>query len=336
VPDFALAAREMSAMAGSAARKTDAVDYSVVIPVFNEEEGLPALWERLSAALDKLDGPSEAVFVNDGSKDGTLDGLKRLRASDPRVKIISFSRNFGHQIAISAGMDYSSGRAVVVIDADLQDPPELIPDMIEKWRDGYEVVYAVREKREGESRFKLLTAALFYRVLRRLTNVDIPVDVGDFRLVGRRALDALCGMREHHRFVRGMVSWVGFPQTGVGYQRAPRFAGETKYPLKKMVKFAFDGITSFSWVPLRLASYFGLIAAIISFLVVVWALYVKFILRDAIPGWSSLIVAVMAVASVQFLTLWIVGEYVGRIYDEVRQRPLYIIGEAHGFSDDDR
>jgi dolichol-phosphate mannosyltransferase len=225
-------------------------------------------------------------------------------------------------------IDQALGRAVIVIDADLQDPPELIHEMLAKWREGYEVVYAVRREREGETAFKKLTAAAFYRLIRRLTNVDIPLDTGDYRLIGREALDSLLKMRETHRFIRGMVSWIGYPQTGVSYVRACRLAGETKYPLRKMLSFAMDGVTSFSWIPLRLATYMGVFAAGLSFAMVLWVLYITLATEAAAPGWASLIVVSLFFGGVQLISLGLLGEYVGRVYDEVRQRPLYIVSES--------
>jgi dolichol-phosphate mannosyltransferase len=308
------------------------VGYSIVIPVFNEEAVLPALYERMAGVMETLDSPTELVFINDGSRDRSLEILRSLRDRDPRVKILSFSRNFGHQIAITAGLDYASGEAVVIIDADLQDPPEVIPRLVEKWKEGFEIVYAVREQREGESMFKKSTAALFYRTLRRITNIDIPMDVGDFRLLGGRAVQVLRGMREKHRFVRGMVSWVGFRQTGVKYVRHQRHAGETKYPLKKMLKFAIDGVTAFSVLPLKLASYCGFLGAFISVLYISWVLYLRLVKNITIVGWASLMVAILFLGSVQLITLGILGEYIGRICDEVRHRPLYVLEEAEGFA----
>lgn len=293
---------------------------------------LPRLHERLSQVLDSLDGSSEIVFVNDGSRDRSLEILKDLRRRDARVKLLSFSRNFGHQVAITAGIDHAAGEAIVLIDADLQDPPEVIPDLAAKWREGYEVVYAVRERRRGESVFKRSTAILFYRLLERLTQVDIPVDAGDFRLLGGRAAAAIRSMRERRRFVRGMVSWVGFRQTGVPYVREERAAGRTKYPLRKMIRFAFDGITSFSAVPLKIATWCGFAGALLSLLYLAWVLYLRFVENVTIVGWASLMVAILFLGSAQLLTLGILGEYIARISDEVRDRPLYIVEEAEGFS----
>ena len=304
---------------------------SVIIPIFNEEQVLEALYQRLTGIAAELDVTYEFVFVNDGSRDRSLGLLKSLASRDPHVRILDFSRNFGHQVAITAGMDYAQGEAVVVIDADLQDPPELIARMLEKWREGFDVVYAVREKREGDTLFKRATAALFYRLLKRITNVDIPLDTGDFRLMSRRAIEAMKLFRERNRFVRGLVSWIGFRQTGVHFVRAERYAGETKYPLKKMLRFAVDGIVSFSFIPLQLATIFGFIASAMSFAGILWVIYLRLFTEATITGWASLMVIMLFLGGVQLLTLGIVGEYIGRIYDEVKRRPLYLVQEALGF-----
>lgn len=310
---------------------TPEVVYSIIVPVCNEEEGLARLHDRLSPVLDALDGAAEIVFVNDGSRDRSLEILKDLRRRDPRVKVLSFSRNFGHQLAITAGLDYAAGEASVIMDADLQDPPELIPRLAAKWREGFEVVYAVREQRPGESAFKRATAMLFYRLLRRLTSIDIPMDTGDFRLLGSRAATVLRSMRERHRFVRGMVSWAGFRQTGVSYVREERRTGRTKYPLRKMIHFAVDGITSFSVIPLKMATWCGFAGALGSMIYIGWVLYLRFVENVTIVGWASLMVAVLFLGSIQLLTLGILGEYIARICDEVRERPLYVVEEADGF-----
>lgn len=306
------------------------VELSIVIPIYNEEEVLPELYRRLNLVVKGMETRAEFIFVDDGSRDASASILRSLAVADPRIRVHRFSRNFGHQAAVTCGLDHSIGRAVVVIDADLQDPPELIPEMMAKWREGYEVVYAVRDEREGETAFKKFTATVFYRLIRRLTTVDIPVDTGDYRLIGRRALDQLLEMREVHRFIRGMVSWVGFPQTGVRYKRASRLAGETKYPLRKMLTFAMDGITSFSWMPLRMATYMGLFAAGLSFLMVLWVIFEAVVVGRTAPGWASLIVVSLFFGGVQLMSLGLLGEYIGRIYDEVRKRPLYIVSESHG------
>lgn len=304
---------------------------SIVLPVFNEEQTLPALYTRLSGVMQALGEPYEILFVDDGSRDASLALLKSLGSTDPAIKIMSLSRNFGHQIAITCGLDHASGEAVVIMDADLQDPPEVIPRLITKWREGYDVVYAVREKRRGEGWFKRGTAAFFYRVLRLLTQVDIPLDTGDFRLLSRRAVNALCSVRERSRFVRGLVSWIGYRQTGVTFAREERKVGETKYPFRRMLRFAIDGITAFSFAPLQAAMYLGFVTAGSSFLYIVYAVLLKLFTERTVPGWTSLMVAVLFVGGVQLIALGIIGEYLGRVYDEVKQRPLYLIQERFGF-----
>ncbi len=305
---------------------------SLVLPVFNEEQTLGELDRRLRGFLDPLGVTWEVVFVDDGSKDRSRAMLNEMAAGEPRYKVVGLSRNFGHQIAITAGIDYADGDAVVVMDADLQDPPEVVAAMIEKWRAGWEVVYAVRTKRHGESLFKKLTAAMFYRFLRKMTGFAIPVDVGDFRLMSRQVVLTLRTLREKHRFVRGMVVWVGFKQTAVEYERAERFAGETKYPLRKMVRFAIDGITSFSTAPLRLAIWLGSIAGIFAIGAAGWALYSFLTNRGTVPGWTTLMVLVALAASAQLLVTGILGEYIGRIYEEVKRRPLYAVDDEKNLS----
>jgi glycosyltransferase involved in cell wall biosynthesis len=309
---------------------SDVTTISVVIPLYNELEVLPVLYLRLTKVMEGLGEPYEIIFVNDGSDDGSLAQLRELQAADKRLKLLSLSRNFGHQIAITAGLDHSCGQAVIVMDADLQDPPEIIPQLVEQWRKGYDIVFAVREKRRGEGLFKRATAALFYRLLRRLTSTDIPVDAGDFRLMSRKAVDALKNIRERSRFIRGLAGWIGFQQTSVPYIRDVRYAGTTKYPLKKMVRFAFNGLISFSSVPLQLASYLGFIVSSVSFIYIVYAVWLKLFTDRTILGWTSVMVAVLFLGGVQLLCLGIVGEYIGRIYEEVKQRPLYIVDEARG------
>lgn len=312
--------------------------YSVVAPVFNEEALVEEFCRRTAAALEPLGEPFEIVLVNDGSRDRSLAIMRGVHEADPRVKILSFSRNFGHQLAITAGADYAGGRAVVVIDSDLQDPPEVIPELIAKWREGYQVVYAVREEREGETWFKTFTASFFYRLIARITSVDIPVDAGDFRLMDRKVVDALGRIREHHRFMRGLSVWVGFKSAGVPYKRHARKAGSTKYPLRKMLKFALDGITSFSYLPLQLATYMGFIVAALSFLFILVVIVMRLVSPTAedaaFYGQASTLAATLFIGGVQLLSLGIIGEYVGRIYDEVKGRPLYIVAEALGFSAD--
>jgi len=307
--------------------------YSVVVPVFNEADVLPALYQRLSAVMTTLGDPYEIVFVNDGSSDGSLSILSEIRAHDARVRIICLSRNFGHQLAITAGLDHSSGDAVVVMDADLQDPPEFIPELIAQWRAGYDVVFAVRAHRRGENFFKKTTAALFYRLLQHLTSTEIPLDAGDFRLMSRRAVDALKPIRERHRFVRGLVGWIGFKHTRVEYVRDARYAGETKYPVRKMVRFAMNGIVSFSFFPLQLATYLGFLVSLCSFGYIVYAIELKLFTDRAVQGWASIMVALLFLGGVQLISLGVIGEYIGRIYDEVKQRPLYLIEALDGFDD---
>lgn len=306
---------------------------SIVAPVFNEEPILHELYHRIATTLDAIGEPWELVLVNDGSRDGSYAIMRELHEQDPRVRVVNFSRNFGHQIAITAGADYARGDAVVIIDADLQDPPSVIADMVTKWREGYEVVYAVRAKRQGETWFKLFTAHFFYRLIRSITGVNIPVDTGDFRLLDRKAVDALSLMREHHRFMRGMASWVGYRQTGIEYVRAERFAGETKYPLKKMIRFALDGITSFSYLPLQLATYAGFIIAAISVLGILITVALRLSGSQAFYGQATTLVMVLFLGGIQLISLGIIGEYLGRIYDEVKKRPLYIVSEALGFEE---
>jgi glycosyltransferase involved in cell wall biosynthesis len=305
---------------------------SVVLPVFNEARILPTLHGRLRGVLQTLNEPYEILFVDDGSRDESLSCLKDLRAADATIKIVSLSRNFGHQTAITCGLDHASGDAVILMDADLQDPPEVIPRLIEKWREGHDVVYAVREKRRGEGLFKRATAALFYRLLRRLTLVDIPLDAGDFRLLSRRVVNAVQSSRERNRFMRGLVSWVGYRQTGITFTREERSVGETKYPFRKMLKFALDGITAFSFVPLQVATLLGLGISLFSSLYIVYAIYLKLFTERTVPGWTSLIVAVLFLGGVQLIALGTIGEYIGRVYEEVKHRPLYLVGERIGFT----
>ena len=304
---------------------------TLVIPIFNEEKVIPELDRRLREVLDtwreKLDS-WEVVFVNDGSSDRSFDQLKALAGAEPRYKVISFARNFGHQMAITAGMDRAEGEAVVIMDADLQDPPEVVAEMIDRWREGYDVVYGVRRKRHGETIFKKVSAALYYRILRAmLGGVTIPADAGDFRLLGRPVVLAMRALRERHRFVRGMVAWVGFRQTAVYYDRPARFAGETKYPLKKMVKFAIDGITSFSVVPLRFATWLGVLSGVAALITAAWAVYTKFFAAGVVQGWTTIIIVVALGFSAQLIMTGVLGEYVGRIYEEIKRRPLYITSE---------
>jgi dolichol-phosphate mannosyltransferase len=308
---------------------TAKIDLSVVIPVFNEETNIDILDGRLREALKGM-GEVEYLYIDDGSRDKTLDRIKALRAADPRVKFLSFSRNFGHQIAVTAGLDISRGGAVAIIDADLQDPPEVIPELYKKYREGFDVVYAVRAKRQGDSLFKRGTAKLFYRILQKLTGFAIPVDVGDFRLMSRRAVEVFNRLRERHRYVRGMVSWLGFPQTGVEYVRDARYSGETKYGLGKMFKLALDGLTSFSYVPLQVAAHAGFWISGFSLAYILYIMVMKIFTDAPIIGWASTMVAIFFFGGVQLMTLGVIGEYIGRISDEVKQRPIYIISEQGG------
>ena len=296
---------------------------SVIIPVFNEEEIVAETYRVLEEELKDVE--HELIFVNDGSKDRTREIVEGLLPGNPNNKIINFSRNFGHQAAFSAGLDHCTGDAVVIIDGDLQDPPSLIHEMLEQWREGYQVVYAQRNKRKGETLFKRFTAFAFYRLIGKLTSIDIPPDTGDFRLMDRCVVDQLKNLPERSRFLRGLVCWVGFKNIGVKYDRAERTAGTSKYPLKKMLRLAFDGITGFSSAPLKLSFYMGWIATVVGFALLVWSILEKFLSpATTVPGWASLMTAIIFFAGVQLLTIGILGEYIGRIYDEVKQRPLYI------------
>ena len=299
---------------------------SVVVPLYNEEGNVAELVRRLRAAADGciVDG-YELVFVDDGSGDRTWTLLRGYAAVDPRIVLVQLSRNFGHQLAATAGLDIARGDAIVLIDADLQDPPELIPAMVERWRAGFDVVYAVRRRRKGESRFKIWSARTFYRVTRRLTKVAIPVDTGDFRLMSRRVVDALKTIRERQRFIRGLVSWVGFPQTAIEYDRDARFSGDSKYPVSKMLRFAIDGITSFSDIPLRFASYFGFVVSGVAFVVAAFEIVLRIFTGYNLPGYTSTIFAVLFLGGVQLIGIGILGEYVGRIYEEIKARPLYVV-----------
>lgn len=303
--------------------------YSFVIPLYNEESTFAELVRRVGAQMEALDGAVEVILVDDGSQDRTPQLMQAQARQDPRFKIVQLARNFGHQVAITAGMDLASGDAVIIMDADLQDPPEVVGELITRWREGYEVVYAVRERRSGESLFKRITASLFYRILRRLTDVDIPADVGDFRLVDRRALQAFRSLREGHRFVRGMFSWVGFRQTGVSYKREARFAGETKYSLRKMIRLAGDAILSFSHLPLRIMLVLGLVLFAASFSVAAWATVVG-TLSEA----RLMVVLVFGMGGLQLFFMGIMGVYLGRVYEEVKKRPIYITRALMGFDEE--
>ena len=301
---------------------------SVIVPMYNEEEVIGEACARLRDAMDATGCAYEIILVNDGSRDGTAEIAAAICRADPRFRMIVFSRNFGHQIAISAGMDYARGDAIVVIDADLQDPPEVIAQMLDKWREGYEVVYGRRITRKGESAFKKLTSTLFYRFLKGVTEVDIPVDVGDFRLIDRKVRDALYLVNERNRYVRGLISWLGFRSAGVDFVREKRFAGETKYPMRKMIRFAIDALTSFSYKPLKLASYVGAIISFFSFVYLLVVIYQRFFTDTTVTGWTSSIAVSLFFNGVILIILGIVGEYIGRIYDEVKGRPLYIVSRT--------
>ena len=306
----------------------------MVVPLYNEEGNVAELLRRLVEVLETVPGIDafEIVAVNDGSRDGTLAALRAQMAHVPQLVVVSLSRNFGHQIAATAGLDLARGDACVLMDGDLQDPPELIVQFVEKWREGYDFVYATRRARRGESFFKLLTARWFYRITKRLTNVAIPVDTGDFRLVSRRVVEALRETRERHRFLRGLVSWVGFPQVGIAYDRDARFTGSTKYPFSKMLRFALDGITAFSEIPLRFATYFGFLTSAFAFVYAVVVLVLKFLHYNE-PGYTSTMAAILFLGGVQLITIGILGEYVGRIYDEIKARPLYLLASVERAED---
>ena len=299
--------------------------FSIVAPIYNELENLPELHRRVRDVMEATPGTWELVLVDDGSTDGSTGRILELAKQDEHVRPVIFARNFGHQVAITAGWDHARGDAVIIIDADLQDPPEAIPDLIAKWREGYEVVYAVRAEREGDTWFKKTTAALFYRIVHRITDVKIPVDTGDFRLMDRKVVDVLKTMRERHRFPRGMSAWVGFRQIGVPYKRAARHAGVTKYPFNKMLKLALNAITGFSYFPLQLATYFGFSAAGLAIIAIPVVIAMRLAGHGAFLGQATTLIAVLFLGGVQLISLGVLGEYLGRIYDEVKGRPLYIV-----------
>lgn len=309
-------------------------EISVVLPCFNEVENIPELRRRLVSVLEATGRSFEVVFVDDGSRDGSWEAMAAQAAEDPRLRAIRLSRNFGHQMALTAGVDGARGRLVAVMDADLQDPPELLSEMLAKADEGYEVVYAQRSAREGESAFKLATAHLFYRLLRRWTNVDIPVDTGDFRLMGPKAVAAFRSLRERHRFIRGMTAWVGFRQVAVSYVRPPRLHGETKFPLRRMVRFALDALTSFSHVPLQLGTWLGFGVSLFAFLYILVVLVLK-VLGINERGWTTLMGWMLLLGGVQLMLIGVLGEYLGRIYDEVKRRPLYLVSEEAGGGEKD-
>ena len=312
--------------------EADRPEYSIVVPIYNEEETVSELVRRLQLLLEQLDGPAEVILVDDGSSDRSHELMLAAHGADSRIKVLRLSRNFGHQIAITAGMDLATGNAVIIMDADLQDPPEVVLEMTARWREGFDVIYGVREERRGDSPFKRATAAAFYRLFRRLSETDVPLDAGDFRLVDRRALEGFKAMRETNRYVRGMFGWIGFHQVGVRFQRAERFAGDTKYPLTKMLKFATDGIVSFSTAPLRFALKLGFLVAGLSFIFGFVALVSKLAGLYSIPGLASIAVFVSFLGGIQLVVLGLMGEYIARIHDEVKGRPLYLVRDAHGLA----
>jgi len=302
-------------------------ELSVVIPEFNEESNVVPMYERLVASLAECVAGLEILYIDDGSSDATWERICDLSRRDSRVRGVRFARNFGHQAALTAGVDAAQGRAVVIIDGDLQDPPEVIPEMVSMWREGYEVVYGQREHREGETWFKRFTAAGFYRLLQGITNVKIPVDTGDFRLMGPRAVAAFRALPERNRFIRGLVSWIGFPQTAVGYHRLAREVGETKFPVRKMMRFALDGITSFSFLPLRLSTMVGFLVSLLSFVYIVVVIVLK-AMGINYPGYTSMMASILFLGGVQLVMIGILGEYLARIFDEVKRRPLYLVGDS--------
>jgi dolichol-phosphate mannosyltransferase len=307
---------------------TEKLTITIIAPIYNEIGNLDELYRRMVETMDKAGQVWELVLVDDGSTDGSTKRIRELAAKDARVRPVIFARNFGHQIAVTAGLDYSRGDAVVIIDSDLQDPPEVVLQLIGKWREGYEVVYAVRKSRVGESWFKLFTAKMFYRIINRITSIDIPLDTGDFRLMDRKVVDVMNVMREHHRFLRGMSAWIGFRQVGVEYERAARFSGETHYPISKMVRLAFTAITGFSFLPLQIATYMGFATAGFAVLAIPVVIVMRLLGSQAFFGQASTLIAVLFLGGVQLLSLGILGEYIGRLYDEARGRPLYIVAEA--------
>ncbi|MEH2024430.1 glycosyltransferase family 2 protein [Nostoc sp.] len=306
--------------------------YSFIVPIYNEEEIIPELYRRLSAVMNRMDGLVELILINDGSRDRSLQLLRDLHQKDPRICYLSFARNFGHQIAVTAGLNFVRGQVIVILDADLQDPPELIPDMVEKWRQGYQVVYAQRTQRLKEGWFKRFTAYFFYRILKKLADVEIPTDTGDFCLMDRQIVDILNSMPERTRYIRGLRSWVGFQQTAIRFERNPRFAGEVKYTFSKSLALAINGLVSFSIVPLRLSTYLGLVAAaaaiFMALLVLYWRLFVP---HSPLTGFTIILMAIFFLGSVQLVSVGILGEYIGRIYEEVKARPLYTLAEVGGF-----
>lgn len=334
-------ARHVKAEGGAMPERKEAaartkVTFSIVLPVYNEEANIPMIYERLTKVLETLGEPYEIIFINDGSRDRSRDLLRELHHRDPRIKLVSFTRNFGHQTAVSAGLDFATGNAVIVMDADLQDPPECLPQFIAKWRDGYDVVYAIRTKRK-ENIFKRAAYAAFYRIFKRIADIDVPLDSGDFCIMDQKVVSVMRAMPERNRFVRGLRSWAGFRQTGLAYERDERFGGETHYTLYKLIKLAVDGFVSFSYAPLRMAALLGFITSGISFVAALVQLYKRlFVPSSYVPGFASLIIAVLFLGGIQLITIGIIGEYLGRIFDEVKRRPLYLLDETLGFGEQNR
>ena len=305
------------------------IDLSIIIPIFNEEDNIHLLQDRLTAVAEKMGISFELLFVNDGSRDNSIMLIKELVQKDSRIKFIDFSRNFGHQVAVTAGMDAAKGAAVVIIDADLQDPPELISELYAKMKEGFQVVYAKRKQREGESFFKKLTAKLFYRILKKITSINIPVDTGDFRIMDRKVVEVLKAMPEKNKFLRGQIAWIGFKQTFVEYDRNERNAGKTGYTYRKMIRFAMDGITSFSNFPLKVASVLGFVVSGISFVIMMYALYVRFVAGHYVEGWTSLMISILFLGGIQLICVGLIGEYLSRVSDNVRDRPLYVVADSN-------
>lgn len=305
------------------------VELSIIAPIYNEESNIPDLYKRLLAVVSQLQISYELIFINDGSKDRSMESIRKLAAENNAVKFINFSRNFGHQIAVTAGLDYCRGKQIVIIDADLQDPPELILEMKKKLEDGFDVVYARRKSRQGETLLKKYTAKMFYRMLSKITSVKIPVDTGDFRMMDRKIVEVLKLMPEQQKFLRGQIAWAGFRQTFIEYDRGQRQAGETGYTYKKMIRLALDGITGFSNFPLKFATFAGFFVSGVTFLISLYALYARFISKDFVPGWTSLILAVLFIGGVQLISIGIIGEYISRLSANVRNRPLYVIGDTN-------
>lgn len=307
------------------------VDLSIILPVHNEEENLISLYERLTAILQKLNLSYEIIFVDDGSTDSSAKIITDLNQKDSKVKLLCFSRNFGHMVALSAGLDYAQGKAVITMDADLQHPPELIPKLVEKWKEGNEIVNTLRKETKGVGILKIYSAGVFYWLINKITKINLPANAADFRLLDRKVVEALKQIHERSRFLRGIISWIGYKQEFIEYEAAPRLKGKTKYSLGKMIAFALDGITSFSSFPLRLSTYFGLLVALLSFIYILYAIYIRIFTNQAIPGWTSVLVTVLFIGGVQLIFLGIIGEYLSRVYEETKQRPLYLVSKKVGF-----